>query len=117
MEVALRRRLDGVAEVRISQERQTAQVIFAPGAPAFAPGEFRAAVGEADVEVLRLEIEACGGLEQEDGTTWFVAGPARFIVADAAPPTPVPRCVSAELDDGVAPGRLRRLRPAGIDPG
>jgi hypothetical protein len=114
MEVALRRRLDGVAEVRISQERQTAQVIFAPGAPAFAPGEFRAAVGEADVEVLRLEIEACGRLEQEAGTTWFVAAPARFIVADA-PPDAVPRCVSAELDDRASTGRLRRLRAIAVD--
>lgn len=118
MEMALRRRLDGVAEVRISQERQTAEVTFAPGAQAFASSEFRAAVGEADVEVLRLEIEACGQLEQHDGTTWFAADQARFIVVDPTPPLDLaPRCVTAELDDSVATGRLRRLQPAGVDPG
>jgi hypothetical protein len=60
MEVALRRRLEGVASISISQERQTAEVAFARGPHIFSPEEFRAAVGEADVEVLSFEIEACG---------------------------------------------------------
>lgn len=115
MEVALRRRLDGVAEVWISQERQTAQVIFAPGARAFAPAEFRAAVGEADVEVLGFEIEACGRLEHEHGKTWLLAGSSRFMLADAPPGGPIPRCVTGELDDTTSPPQLRRVQRRTMD--
>lgn len=111
MDMALRRRLEGVAEVRISQERQTAEVIFAAGAHAWAPGEFRAAVGEAEVEVLRFEIDACGRLEREGDTTWFVAPPGRFQVAGQQPADLGPTCLSADLDDSRAPGLLRRVRP------
>ena len=60
MEVALRRRLEGVARIAISQQHQTAEVAFAPGPYVFSPEEFRAAVGEAEVEVISFEIEACG---------------------------------------------------------
>ena len=106
MEMALRRRLAGVAEVRISQEKQTAEVRFAPGPHNFNAAEFRAAVGEAEVEVLRFEIDVCGHVEKDGGSTWFVAGPNRF---DWPAPVPAPtagRCVSAALDDRVAPGRI-----------
>jgi hypothetical protein len=60
MEAALRRRLEGVSRIAISQEQQTAEVAFGAAAVAFAPEEFRAAVGEADVEVLTFHIELCG---------------------------------------------------------
>jgi len=66
MEVALRRRLEGVATVAISQQHQTAEVRFAPGPHVFSAAEFRAAAGEADVEVVSFAIEACGRMEAGD---------------------------------------------------
>jgi hypothetical protein len=105
MEMALRRRLAGVVDVRISQEQQSAEVVLS-GASAFSPSEFRAAVGEADVEVVHFEIEACGHFEPGPAGLWFVAGANRFAVpADASTPTAV-RCLAARLDDRVEPGRL-----------
>jgi hypothetical protein len=110
MDMALRRRLGGVAEIRISQEQQTAEVIFGVGAPAFSPSGFRAAVKEADVEVLRFEVDACGRFERVGDTAWFVAGPNRFIAVgdqlDADSP-----CLSAVLDDRTALARLESVRP------
>jgi hypothetical protein len=110
MELALRRRLEGVAEIRISQERQTADVSFAPGGHAFSAREFRAAVGEADVEVVRFEIDACGRVELVGDTTWFSAGPNRFSLNSLSPGIAGDHCVTAALDDGASPGRLEYLR-------
>jgi hypothetical protein len=111
MEVALRRRLEGVAEVRISQTRQTAEVRFAQGPHAFAASEFRAAVGEAGVEVLRFEVEACGRVEHVGDAIWFAAGPNRFAVAQALAFAGAGEvCLSAVLDDRESPGRLEQVR-------
>jgi hypothetical protein len=60
MEVALRRRLAGVAEVSISQSQQTAAVTFVSGTHAFSAAAFRDAVAEAEVDVLSLEVDVCG---------------------------------------------------------
>jgi len=60
MEVALRRRLAGVAEVSISQSQQTATVTFVSGTRVFSPSTFKDAVAEADVDVVNLEIDVCG---------------------------------------------------------
>jgi hypothetical protein len=60
MEVALRRRLVGVAEVSISQSEQTAAVTFAREAGTFSAAEFRSAVAEADVEVVAFQASVCG---------------------------------------------------------
>jgi hypothetical protein len=124
MEVALRRRLEGVASISISQQRQTAEVTFARGPHIFSPEEFRAAVGEADVEVLSFEIEACGRVEPgavpgalgaqgaagAPGTAgapgapgaarWFVAGPNRFLLKGVFPSGADTVCISGALDDG-----------------
>jgi len=111
MDMALRRRLEGVADIGISQERQTAEVFFTADAGAFAPREFRAAVGEADVEVVRFVIDACGRLERDRDTVWFIAGANRFQVADQPPAGSDLTCLTADLDDGTAPGLLRRIQP------
>jgi hypothetical protein len=111
MDMALRRRLDGVAEIRISQERQTAEVLFTADAQALATSEFRAAVGEADVEVLRFEIDVCGRFEREGATTLFVAASNRFLVADEPPSSSGLTCLSADLNDGTVPALLRNIRP------
>jgi hypothetical protein len=111
MEMALRRRLDGVVDVRISQERQTADVFFSPGARAFAAAEFRGAVAEAEVEVVRFEIEACGRVEHAGDATWFAAGPNRFLLAPPATAPSGDQCLSADLHDGEHPARLEHVRP------
>lgn len=110
MELALRRRLDGVVDVRISQHRQTASVVFSPGAHAFAASEFRGAVGEADVQVVRFEIDACGRVERAGASTWLNAGGNRFLLT-ALPSTVIgDYCLSGVLDDGVSPARLEHIR-------
>ena len=60
MEVALRRRLEGVAEISISQREQRAEVTFVPGTVVFSSEAFRTAVAEADVEVITFDVRACG---------------------------------------------------------
>jgi hypothetical protein len=82
MEVALRRRLEGVAGISISQARQTAEVDFLPTPHAFSATAFRDAVGEADVEVVTLEVDVCGVIVQEQERRWLVAGPDRFLLAN-----------------------------------
>lgn len=109
MDMALRRRLAGVVDVRISQEQQSAEVAL-NGASAFSPSEFRAAVGEADVEVVHFEIEACGRLDPGPDGLWFVAGANRFEVPADAAAQAVDRCLGAALDDSVVPGRLDAIR-------
>jgi hypothetical protein len=121
MEVALRRRLEGVATIKISQQHQTAEVTFRPGPHVFSPEAFRTAVGEADVEVIGFEIEACGRVEPgapgapgalgasgAPGATarWFVAGPNRFLLAEGPRPDDGTTCVSARLDDRREPYEL-----------
>jgi hypothetical protein len=110
MEVALRRRLDGVTAIAISQGQQTADVRFAPGAHRFDPKVFRATVGEAGIELVQFDLEACGRISREGGRTWLHAGPNRFAVAEDTPiadiPTGEPVCVSGRLDDALDPARL-----------
>jgi len=134
MEVALRRRLEGVATIAISQQHQTAEVRFAPGPHVFSAAEFRAAVGEADVEVVSFAIEACGRMEagdrgdtgatgaagagapggtgaavaEVDAARWFVAGPNRFIVGRGSLSGGA-ACISAALDDRREPYELVRI--------
>jgi hypothetical protein len=110
MDLALRRRLAGVADVRISQEQQTAEVVFTAGAHAFSPDEFRAAVKEADVDVVGFEIEACGRFESDGASHWFVAGSNRVAIGESSPTLAGASCLSAGLDDRVEPGRLEGIR-------
>ena len=134
MEVALRRRLEGVETVAISQQHQAAEVRFAPGPHVFSAAEFRAAAGEADVEVVSFAIEACGRMEagdtgatgatgaagagapggtgaavaEVDAARWFVAGPNRFIVGRGSLSGGA-ACISAALDDRREPYELVRI--------
>jgi len=117
----LRRRLEGVARIVISQQHQTAEVSFVPGSHVFSPEEFRAAVGEADVEVVSFAIEACGNVESgapgalgaqgaqgaqgaagaqgAQGARWFVAGANRFVLSGELPNGAEKACISAVLDE------------------
>jgi hypothetical protein len=80
MDVALRRRLDGVAHISISQSRQTAEVAFAARRAAFSTVAFREAVGEADVEVLHFEVDVCGTVTLDGGQRWLSASPERILL-------------------------------------
>jgi hypothetical protein len=102
MEVALRRRLEGVASISISQERQRAEVTFGPEPHAFAAGAFRDAVAEADVEVMRFVVDACGTVVQEGSRQWLVAGTGRFALSVAGYAAGEHRCLTAHLDDATA---------------
>jgi hypothetical protein len=111
MEMALRRRLDGVVSVSISQQRQHAEVAFAPGAPAFAPSEFRAAAAEAEVDVVAFEIDACGRAERDGTSEWLLTSGTRFAVAPGALPGDRSVCIRAALRDAPLPYRLESIRP------
>src|SRR5687767_11003171 len=111
MEVALRRRLDGVADVSISQQDQTAEVTFGETDTAFSPEEFRTAVGEAGVVVVRFQIDACGSVERQGEERWLVAGKNRWrvkgnAVQEATVPLGQPLCMSGSLDDRARPPTL-----------
>lgn len=62
----MRRRLAGVAEISISQSQQTAAVTFASGTHAFSPAVFQEAIAEADVEVLSLDVDVCGVIDNQN---------------------------------------------------
>jgi hypothetical protein len=110
MEVALRRRLEGVADIAISQGQQTADVRFEPGPHRFDPKVLRAAVSETGIEVLDVDVEACGRIAVEGDRRWLEAGQNRFIVANPPqhPALPIGEavCVNGRLDDSVDPVQL-----------
>lgn len=116
MEVALRRRLEGVETIAISQAQQSAVVTFTAGTRAFVPQDFREAVAEADVEVLRFEIEACGSVEETGVERWFVAGTNRFALSPDALERSASTCLTGALDDRATPHTLETIRPVPRDP-
>jgi hypothetical protein len=104
MEVALRRRLAGVADVSISQSQQTAAVTFVSGTHEFSAAAFRDAVAEADVEVLSLEVDVCGVIDGENGLRSVSDGKTplvRLRGGNGLPGGAV--CVSGRLDESVEP--------------
>ena len=100
MEVALRRRLDGVAGIAISQARQTAEVEFTTRPRNFSTTAFREAVGEADVEVLRFEADVCGVVVEDQGRRLLAGGTDRFLLADGEWSPGQHVCVTGHLGDG-----------------
>jgi hypothetical protein len=107
-EVALRQRLPGIGDISISQSQQTVVVEFAHGGDVFSPAVFRDAVNEAGIEVLNMQIDACGVVEETPGQRWFMAGANRFALDDRGEtPAGLPMCVSGWLDDRSTPYRLR----------
>ena len=104
MEVALRQRLAGVAAITISEGAQTTEVIFAPGDHPFSVEAFKAALKQADVEVVTMEVDACGTIEQHDGRRLLQAGATTFVVAPGAGPSIGPVCVAGRLSED--PGQL-----------
>src|SRR5688572_25218524 len=110
MEVALRRRLAGVADVSISQSQQTAVVTFVSGTHEFSAAAFREAVAEADVEVLSLEADVCGVIDGDNGlrSVGDVKRPLiRLRAGNALPGGAV--CLSGRVEEPVAPSDLHVL--------
>ncbi len=103
MEVALRRRLDGVARISISQTRQTAEVEFAAPPHTFSATAFREAVGEADVEVVSFEADVCGVVVPEQDRRWITAGAERYLLADGEWELGPRICVTGRLAEGADP--------------
>ena len=116
MEVALRRHLEGVETIAISQAQQSAVVTFTAGARAFLPQDFREALAAANVEVLRFEIEACGSIEDIGVERWFVAGVNWFALPPDALDGMVSTCLTGALDDRAAPHTLQAIRLLPRDP-
>jgi hypothetical protein len=107
MEVALRRRLAGVAEIAISQSQQTAAVTFVSGTHEFSISEFSAAVAEAEVEVMSVQAEVCGVVDGEQVLRASVEpekGLVRLRGSDA--PRGKMICVNGRLDGAVEPYEL-----------
>lgn len=106
--MALRRRLEGVDGISISQGEQTVQVDFAEGGRAFLPAVFRDVVDDAGVEVVAFQIDACGVIEEKESQRWLIAGENRFLLEESGT-TPVgePLCVSGSLNDRSDPQRLK----------
>ena len=108
MELGLRRRLDGVATIAISQSRQTAVVEFEDGRQRFSPRVFRDVLGETGVEVVAFQVDACGAIERIQNQRWLVAGDNRFLLEeDGTSPVGRSLCVSGQLDDRADPYRLK----------
>jgi hypothetical protein len=108
MEVELRRQLEGCGKITISQSQQTAEVEFEGGDHAFPPEVFRQAIGKAGVEVLSMEMDACGRVEGSgDSQLWLNTGVNRFALAgEKSIPDRGAVCVSGKLDDSVRPPRI-----------
>jgi hypothetical protein len=103
--VALRRRLEGVEDVAISQSQQTTAVTFTAARHAFSSSAFRSALGEAEVEVLRLEIDVCGVVEAKNGQHWITSAGAQFLLRGHVPASGV-LCVTGQLNDQSEPFEL-----------
>jgi hypothetical protein len=110
MEVALRQRLAGVAAVTISESAQTTEVIFAPGDYPFSVDVFKAALKQADVEVVTLEVDACGTVEEQGDRRWLQAGLTQFTLASGSGPGPGSACVAGRLQDEAGQVRLMVTR-------
>ena len=105
LEAALSRRLDP-AEISISLERQTVTLTFQRSSP-FASASFRQTVKESGGDVHRVDIEACGTIEEAEGRPWITSGSARLLLEGTVPAvTGADVCVTGELQDLITPPKL-----------
>lgn len=95
----MRQRLEGVAAIRISESAQTTEVIFAPGDRPFSVDHFKAALKQADVEIVTLELDACGTVEQRGTQRLLQAGATEFVLAPGSGPPDGPVCVAGQLQE------------------
>lgn len=106
MEVALRR-LDGVADVSISVQKQTVEITYEPET-SFRPGDIRAAVATANVEIVRFQIAARGRVQEEESKRFFVAGKDKLLLVDSPKvPSGDPIWIWGTIDDSGDPLELK----------
>lgn len=110
MEVALRQRLEGVATVSISESAQTTEVTFAPGDHVFSTDVFKGALKEAHVDVVSIDVDACGTVEKNGDQARLRAGRNEFLLGGTQVPEPGSACVSGRLSLDGQPPRLE-LKP------
>jgi hypothetical protein len=107
MEVALRRRLAGVAQISISQSQQSAEVTFVSGTPSFSAAAFSEAVAEAEVDVLSLEVDVCGVVDDQRVLRSSTGGQQPFVRLRGSDPVGAATiCVRGRLDEGHEPPEL-----------
>jgi hypothetical protein len=103
MELALRRRLAGVAEISISQQQQRVRVTFVPGTQSFSAPTFRSAIAEADVDVISIDARVCGAVDETGALRSSANDQERLVQlrGDVRPGSS--RCVMGRLDEGAEP--------------
>ncbi len=102
----MRRRLEGVAEISISQHEQRATVTFVPGTVLFSSEAFRSAVAEADVQVITFDVRACG-LVDGNGLLRRTTGGHEPFVQLRGPVQPGSSiCATGRLDEHSQPYQL-----------
>ena len=69
-------------------------------AHAFSTVAFREAVGEAEVEVLRFEVDVCGVVVHDGDQWWLTSGTDRFLLSDGEWAGGQRVCVTGRLADG-----------------
>lgn len=107
MELALRQRLAGVETVSISESAQTTEVTFAPGDHTFSADVFRRALQQAKVDVVTIDVDACGVIERSGDQARLRAGGNEFLLRGAQNASePGPVCVSGRLVEEGEPPRL-----------
>jgi hypothetical protein len=105
MEVALRQRLEGVAAISISESAQTTEVIFTPGDHEFSVEAFKGALKQADVEVVTMDVDACGRVERHGDERRLRAGKIEFVLqSGASAPDGASVCVAGRIQE--SSGRL-----------
>ena len=103
----MRRRLAGVAQISISQSQQTADVTFVSGTPSFSAAAFSEAVAEAEVNVVSLEVDVCGVVDDQRVLRSPTGGGPAFVRLRGSHPIGVgSTCVSGRLDEGFEPPEL-----------
>ena len=95
------------SHVSISQREQTAMVSFVPGTRIFSAAEFRAAVAEADVEVVSLDMRVCGLVDEGGALRPASSGHEPLVQLRGHVRSGTSICVTGRLDD--------RLEPYGLE--
>jgi hypothetical protein len=95
--------------VSISESAQTTEVIFAPGDHPFSVDTFKAALKQADVEVVSMDVDACGRVERDGEERVLRAGAASFVLRSSqAAPDGQSVCVAGRLQEEEG-GRMNLL--------
>jgi hypothetical protein len=82
-------------------------VIFAPGDYPFSLDVFKEALKQADVEVVTLDVDACGTVEEAGEHRWLQAGMTRLSLAGDSGPRPGQACLAGRLQEEA--GQLRLM--------